>query len=451
MDGDNFVILNFPFSILNSPGGTMNKRGTRRIAEVAVAFIILFSSASLSPGFSVLTHEAIIDLTWDSDIKPLLLKRFPGASADELREAHAHAYGGAIIQDMGYYPFGSRFFSDLTHYVRSGDFVEALIRDSQDINEYAFAIGALCHYCADNDGHPIATNPSVPILYPKLRRQYGNNVTYDENPAAHIQTEFGFDVLQVAQGHYASEAYHDFIGFKVSKPLLERAFKETYGIELASIFTSLDLALSTYRYSVSTLIPTMTRVAWETKKRDIEKQTPGITRDKFLYNLSRADYHKEWGTQYKKPGFLAKVLSGLFRVVPKAGPLRGFAIKPSTPETEKLFKQGFDATVDSYRQSLSKVHTVDLKLQNKDLDTGRPTSAREYRLADNAYAQILDKLASQKFEKVTPELRENILAFYGDTNTHIATQRDNGEWQKTMRALAGLRSAGASPQSTKSK
>ena len=429
----------------------MSKLRIRRAAEVILALLLVCSVADVTPGYSVLSHEAIIDSTWDKDIKPLLLKRFPAASADELREAHANAYGGAIIQDMGYYPFGSKLFSDLAHYVRSGDFIEALVRDSQDLNEYAFAIGALCHYCADNDGHPIATNPSVPILYPNLRRQYGNNVTYAENPAAHIQTEFGFDVLQVAQGHYASEAYHDFIGFKVAKPLLERAFKETYGIELTSIFTSLDLALGTYRYSVSTLIPTMTKVAWETKKGDLEKQTPGITRDKFLYTLSRADYHKEWGTQYKKPGFLAKTLSVLFRIVPKVGPFQGFAIKPSTPQTEKLFMQSFDATMNSYRQSLSKVGTGELKLQNTDLDTGRPTSAAEYRLADNAYAQILNKLASHKFESVTPELRENILAFYRDTNAHIATKKDSGEWRRTLRELAGLKSAGVLPQKTEQK
>ena len=432
-------------------GSTMNKLRIRRASEVVLAILLVCLVADVTPGYSVLSHEAIIDSTWDKDIKPLLLKRFPSASPDELREAHAHAYGGAIIQDMGYYPFGSKFFSDLAHYVRSGDFVEALIRDSQDINEYAFAIGALCHYCADNDGHPIATNPSVPILYPNLRRQYGNNVTYDEDPAAHIQTEFGFDVLQVAQGHYASEAYHDFIGFKVAKPLLERAFKETYGIELASIFTSLDLALGTYRYIVSTLIPTMTKVAWETKKGDLEKQTPSITRDKFLYRLSRADYHKEWGTQYKKPGFFAKVLSVLFRVVPKVGPFRGFAIKPSTPQTERLFMQSFDSTVNSYRQSLNKVGTGELRLQNTDLDTGRPTSAAEYRRADNAYAQILDKLASHKFENVTPELRGNILAFYGDTNARIATKKDSGEWRKTLRELTSLKNAGVLPQKTEQK
>jgi len=404
--------------------------------------------ANVTEGYSVLSHEAIIDSTWDTDIRPLLLKRFPSASADELREAHAHAYGGAIIQDMGYYPFGSKFFSDLTHYARSGDFVEALIRGSQDINEYAFAIGALCHYCADSTGHAIATNPSVPILFPKLRQRYGDTVTYDENPAAHIRTEFGFDVLQVAQARYASEAYHDFIGFKVSKQLLQRAFKETYGIELTSIFTSLDLALGTYRYSVSTLIPKMTRVAWETKKGDIEKQAPGITRDKFLYQPSDADYHKEYGTQYKKPGFASKVVAGLFRVVPKVGPFRALAIKRSTPETEKLFRHGFDATVNSYRELLSRVGTGDLSLQNKDLDTGRATRAGEYRPADNTYALILNKLASNKFETVSPELRENILAFYGDTNAHSATKNEKRAWEKTLLELTGLRSAAVSPQRT---
>ena len=385
---------------------------------------------------------------WDKDIKPLLLKRFPAASVDELNEAHAYALGGSIIQDMGYYPFGSRFFSDLAHYVRSGDFVEALIRDSQDINEYAFAIGALSHYCADNDGHPNAINTSVPILFPNLRRQYGNIVTFEENPSAHAKTEFGCDVIQIARGQYASKSYHDFIGFKVSKPLLERAFKETYGFELASIFTSLDMALGTYRYTVSTIIPKMTKVAWQTRKGDIVKQTPGITRDKFLYNLSRSGYHKEWGTQYKKPGFFTKVLAGVFRIVPKVGPFKGIAIKPATPETEKLFMKSFDMTVDYYRQMLSKVGTEDLKLENKDLDTGKQTSTREYGLADSAYAKILNKLASHHFENLTPELRDNILAFYGDTNAHVAAKKDNVEWQKTLSELTGLRNAGVLPQSS---
>jgi hypothetical protein len=174
-------------------------------------------------GYSVLTHEAIIDAAWKDGIEPLLLSRFPYATPEQLLQAHAYAYGGAIIQDMGYYPFGSQFFSDLTHYVRSGDFVLALIAESHDLNEYAFALGALAHYAADTTGHPLATNLSVAIMYPKLAKQYGPVITYDEKPSAHSQVEFGFDVDQVAEGNYAPRAYHDFIGFEVSKPVLERA------------------------------------------------------------------------------------------------------------------------------------------------------------------------------------------------------------------------------------
>ncbi|HKV41766.1 MAG TPA: zinc dependent phospholipase C family protein, partial [Blastocatellia bacterium] len=330
----------------------MTKLRIWRVVRPVLVLLFLLSIPRTVPAYSVLTHEAIIDSMWASDIKPLLLKRFPNATPAQLREAHAHAYGGAIIQDMGYYPFGSRLFSDLAHYVRSGEFVETLIRDSQDLNEYAFALGALCHYAADNEGHPKATNLSVPILYPKLRHQYGDTVTYAEDPTAHIQTEFGFDVIQVAEGHYASEAYHDFIGFKVAQPLLERAFKETYGIELKSIFLSLDLALGTYRYSVSSVIPTMTKVAWQANKDEIAKQTPGITRRKYVYRLSHASYRKEWGNRYRKPGIFARILAVVFTVIPKVGPFKALAIKPSTPETRKLFVESFKATVEYYRQLL---------------------------------------------------------------------------------------------------
>jgi hypothetical protein len=171
-------------------------------------------------------------------IAPLLLKRFPNSSPEEMLEAHAYVYGGAIIQDLGYYPFGSQFFSDLTHYVRSGDFVIALIEESRDLNEYAFALGALAHYASDTSGHPLATNPSVALTYPKLAKKYGPVITYEENPSAHAKVEFAFDVDQVAEGHYAPKAYHDFIGFEVSKSVLERAFIKTYSIEMSSVFGS---------------------------------------------------------------------------------------------------------------------------------------------------------------------------------------------------------------------
>jgi hypothetical protein len=407
--------------------------------RLVAMILILLSMDHTALGYSVLTHQAIIDSVWDDSIKTILVKRFPQSTAEQLREAHSYAYGGAIIQDMGYYPFGSKLFTDLAHYVRSGDFIEALLAESQDINEYAFALGALAHYAADNNGHAIAVNRAVPVLYPKLRARYGSKVTYVEDPAAHIKTEFGFDVVQVARGRYAPESYHDFIGFKVSKPVLERAFKNTYGIEITDLFTNFDLAVGAYRRAVSSVIPRLTKVAWETKKEEIAKSAPGLTRDKFIYNISREQYEKEWGKDYDKPGLFDKTLAVFLRVVPKVGPFAALAFKAPTPEVERMLIDSFNATLTAYRDVLSKARAGNLNLQNKDFDTGEPTRAGEYELADETYGKLLIKLAGRDFEGVTPELRQNILAFYGDLDQPIATKQDKQEWRKTLSALDKLK------------
>jgi len=383
--------------------------------------LLLLAFTPSADAYSVLTHEAIIDASWEHELKPLLLARFPGSTPDQLRDAHAQAYGGAIIQDMGYYPFGSHFFSDLTHYVRSGDFIEALIRDSKDLNEYAFALGALAHYAADNEGHPIAVNRAEPIIYPKIAKKFGRVVTYEDDPKTHLKTEFGFDVVQVARGQYASQTYHDFIGFQVSKDLLERAFEDTYSIRLKDQFTSIDLALGTYRFAVSELIPEMTKTAWSAKKKDIEKLQAGMTRRKYIYRYSRASYHKEWDRQYQRPGFWARFLAFLFHIMPKIGPFRALSFTVPPPQAEKLFLASFDDTLGEYRKLLGESKQNQLHLINENFDTGQPTRFGQYHMADAAYEKLLEKLGggSDKASadqtariEVSKELRDNIIAFY---------------------------------------
>ena len=253
-----------------------------------------FSLQTTCSGYSVLTHEEVVDLLWKDDIQPLLVKRFPDASADDLRKAHAFAYGGSLVQDMGYYPFGNKYFSDLTHYVRSGDFIVNLINEASNLDEYAFALGALSHYSADNIGHP-AINQSVAMVFPNLREKYGLQVTYEDNPKAHIRTEFGFDMTQVAKNRYTSDRYHDFIGFEVSKPVLERAFQDTYGMPLSEVISNEDLAIGTFRRAISNIIPEMTRVALLARKKELVAETPNFNARKFRYYLSRANYQREWG------------------------------------------------------------------------------------------------------------------------------------------------------------
>jgi hypothetical protein len=378
------------------------------------------------------------------------LQRFPVATPAELEEAHAYVYGGCIVQDMGYYPFSSHFFSDLTHYVRTGDFIVALIRESQDLNEYAFALGALSHYAADDSGHRIATNLAVPILYPGLGRKYGKTVTYWDSPLSHLRTEFGFDVLQVAQGRYAPDQYRAFIGFEVAKPLLERAFRDTYGLEMKEVFGNEDLAFGSFRYSVSNIIPGMTRVAWQLKKDTFIKEIPGVTKKKFLFNLSRSSYEKKWGRQYHRPGIGTRLLAWVFEMIPKAGPFKSLAFRAPTPEVEKMFMASFNATVDSYRVLLANVGAGNLDLPNENFDLGRPVEADQYKGADLAYDKLLDKLAQHKFADISPELRSNILDYYKDRKppAATATKKSDAAWAKVGEERAQLERLQAETAST---
>ena len=410
--------------------------------------LLLFSQRS--PGYSVLTHEQIVDMLWHDQIRPMLLARYPNATDDDLHKAHAYAYGGSLIQDIGYYPFGSHFFSDLTHYVRSGDFVVALITESQDLDEYAFALGALAHYASDTSGHP-AVNASVALDFPKLRAKYGPTVTYEDNPKAHIRTEFGFDVLQVAKDRFTSDAYHDFIGFEVSRPVLERAFLQIYGIPMTQVIPNLDLSIGSFRYTVSSLIPQFTKVAIVTKKDEILQADPTMTRKRFLYHLSRSDFERDWGKDYKRPGFIAHFIAFLVRILPHVGPLSTLDIKVPNQATETLYMKSVDASVDSYGRDLKLATSNSLVLENKDFDTGLATRAGEYRLTDETYAQLLEKLANDHFAQVTPELRANLLDYYSTPGPSDFAQKSPKKWNQAMRNLNLLRATQpAAPSATQS-
>jgi hypothetical protein len=392
-----------------------------RVIKVCI-LILLLGWPNPSEAYAVLTHEAIVDAAWETHLRPLLLERFPNANADDLRKAHAFVYGGAIIQDMGYYPHGNKFFSDLTHYIRSGDFVEALLRDSGDLNEYAFALGAMAHYAADNSGHRLATNLAVPMLYPKLKKRYGNVVTYEDDPLAHVKTEFAFDVLEVAKGRYAPDSYHDFIGFEVAVPLLERAFQETYGLDLKSVLPHEASVINSYRHSVSSLIPKATRIAWTLKRDEIQKDLPGVTRQKFLYNISRASYEKEWGKDYSKPTAADVILAFLYHILPKIGPLRVLAFRQPTPQTEKLFESSFNVTLDRYKVFLTEMHKGAVKLPNDNIDVGEATARGVYRLNDDTCAELLDKLAENNFANTSPELRADLLHFFSSPDAPASSK-----------------------------
>ena len=413
-------------------------------ARIVAILLLALMCSSASYAYSVLTHEEIVDLLWTDELSPLLLKRFPTLTEDQLKEAHGYAYGGAVIQDLGYYPFGSVEFSNLVHYVRSGDFVRELLLQSQDANEYAFALGALAHYASDIAGHP-AVNQAVSIQYPKLRAKYGNSVRYAEDHTAHLKTEFGFDMVQVAKNRYASQQYHDFIGFQVSKPLLERTFPIVYGVELKDVLTHEDLAIGSYRFAVSRMIPQMTQIALRTHKKDMMKETPDFAKKKFLYRLSRSDYEKQWGKDYTKPDFGTRLWSILLRYIPKIGPFKALAFNNPTAQTEDLYFKSINTTVDRYRVFLEQVRTDSLELANVDFDSGKETKAAEYSLTDDSYAKLLGQLAERKFDLTSPDLRENILNFYSDLSLPLETKKDSAHWKSVLTALDQLKLVSPAP------
>jgi zinc dependent phospholipase C len=412
----------------------------RKSVIIGTLVVVLWWSPRPAVAYSVLAHEANVDALWETTIKPLLHARFPDASEEELVDARAYAYGGCVIQDLGYYPFGSHFFSNLLHYVRTGDFVDALIRDAQDLDEYAFALGALGHYAADNSGHPLAVNRAVPLMYPKVKVKFGNNVTYAQSPKSHVLVEFSFDVVQVAAGAYAPAAYHSYIGFKVAKPALERAFRETYGFEMRDLFFNEDLAIATYRHAIGTTIPEMTKVAWGRKRDQIVRVTPGVQRKAFVFNLPRRQYDREFGTDYAKPHGFARFLALVYRLVPKIGPFRSLSFSVPTPEAERLFLDSFTITRERFDRSLEALRAGRLHLDNTDLDTGRPSARGEYSLADATYDQLLDRLAGHQFADVPAALSSNIIVHYGEDHSPSGAKPDQQKrLLKTQSQVAWLK------------
>ena len=428
--------------------------------RTALTLFLLLTFLVLRPAgaYSVLTHEEVVDMAWLPQIVPLLHARYPNLTDDELRTAHAYAYGGSIIQDIGYYPFGSHLFSDTLHYARTGDFVSALLRDSADPNEYAFALGALAHYCGDVYGHP-TINQVTADEYPKLRRRFGRLVTYGENPVAHLRTEFGFDVVEVAHGRYSQENYRDFIGFQVSKDLLNRAFLETYGVPVDSILTHEDLAIGSYRRAVSTLIPRMTTVALVSYRDQIENENPGFQRSKFVYRLRRTEFEKQYGTQYARPGLGSRFLAFLIRILPKIGPLKAFSIMIPNAADQDLYIKSVNTTVDRYDALLIQIkapahnktddtlqHTPDL--QEIDLDTGKPARLGEYKLADQTYAALLNKLVSASQAPMPPDVHQSLVDFYSVRTEPTWYLKKPKDWKKLQSNLAAFDSVVPPPLST---
>jgi hypothetical protein len=403
-----------------------------------IATFALLLSATPAVPYSVQTHEELIDLAWKQSIRPILLKQYPTLTDAQIQEAHAYAYGGCAIQDFGYYPFGNKFFSDLTHYVRAGDFVLSLLRNAQTPNELAFAIGSLSHYIGDTVGHSTAVNHAVPVEFPKLQRKYGSVVNYAEDPHAHVQTEFAFDINQLSKGRFAPSAYLNFVGLEVATPLLRKAFFETYGLKLSDIIGSKQTSIRVYRYGVRRFIPNIARAETLLHKKNFPTDDPSHDLDDLRTDLLQASADNNWEAYRKTPGFTSHLYAGFIFILPKVGTLKLLAIKGPTEQTEDLYVRSLNHSIKVMRRVLGDYDHIDRYLINRDLDTGMFVTPGGYPLTDKTYAKLLGMITQNPDNVVPTQLKHDLINYYADPQAPITTKNNPAQWARVQENLKTL-------------
>jgi len=412
-------------------------------------FMAMILCAAGADAYSILTHEELIDLAWNDSIVSLLRARFPGATDEQLREAHAYAYGGSAIQDMGYYPFGKKLFSNLTHYVRSGDFIAWLFANARTMDEYAFAIGALSHYLGDSIGHSEAINPATGVEFPHLRKKFGRSVTYGESPHGHIRTEFAFDIDGLTDAAFAPPAYLRFVGFQVPRKFLEQAFVDTYGLDVHEVLGRAHPALRSYRTSARSFIPAFAQAEVVLHGRQFPPHPNDEAYRIFAERVSRTNYERKWKHTDRGPGFKAHLLAILVFVIPKIGAASDLAIKIPTSNTEEWYLRSVNHTVDSFRGLLDTLRAQgqgSVTFANLDLDTGNRVLRGYYPLADQTYAQLLERLTSRPGRIISKTVQQNIIEYYAASEGQTDPgQKINGELDllREMRTAARPNRTGA--------
>jgi hypothetical protein len=442
------------------------KRGHCRIFTLLLVLISVALWAHPASAYSLLTHEQLIDLTWKDSIVPLLLSRYPNLTPAELERARAYAYGGCVIQDIGYYPFGDRSFSNLTHYVRSGDFVVNLFRNAQNADELAFAIGALSHYIGDSIGHAEATNLAVPQEFPKLRAKYGSSVSYAEGKHQHVQTEFAFDINEIAHHRVAPLRFLRHIGLRVSTRQLALAFYQTYGIaETFGLRRGRIINVRDYRFATRTFIP---RIAYALTLLHRSNEPPDPTTPDVVElekETGAVAQENNWQAYRRKAGIETHLLAGLIFILPKIGPLALVNIKGPTAQTEADYARSVAVSITALRRvlerftpeaarfkgpvpplgSLTRPNDTSLQardprhpLPNRDLDTGHVVQPGGYSLTDSTYANLLHKLVAKPNQPIPPGVKRDVEAYYADLSLPITTKKDPARWNEVLADLKTL-------------
>jgi hypothetical protein len=450
-----------------------------RLRTFLALLLLLLSGHRRADAYSVLTHEQLIDLAWQNSIVPLLLSRYPGLTPAQIEEARAYAYGGCVIQDIGYYPFGDMTYSNLTHYVRSGDFVVSLFRNADNADELAFAVGALSHYIGDTVGHPGATNPAVAIEFPKLRAKYGPLVNYAQGRRQHVQTEFGFDIDEIAHHRVAPVRYLRHVGLQVSVRQLALAYYQTYGI--AEDFTGARkrrFNVSGYRFAVHTFIPRVAYAVTLLHRKHEPADIGSPERVEMDKEVAAIATENNWQAYRRHAGIGTYALAAFIFIVPKIGPLKLVDVKGPTQTSEADYLHSVVLSTAALRQRLASfTPPVNLRsanaeaiskstqsplppaqpppansagqiarpiqdprhpLPNRDLDTGLVVQPGGYPLTDSTYADLLHRLTRSPAQPIPPGIKQDIQAYYADPASPITTKKDPSAWAQVQADLVTL-------------
>jgi Zinc dependent phospholipase C len=442
-----------------------------------LAVLLLLPGCRQATAYSLFTHERLIDLTWETSIVPLLLSRYPTLTSAELEHARAYAYGGSVVQDIGYYPFGDSSFSNLTHYVRSGDFVVNLFRNAHNADELAFAIGALSHYIGDSVGHSEATNLAVPIEFPKLRAEYGPVVSYAQGRHQHVQTELAFDIDEIAYQRVPPLPYLHHVGIQVPVRQLALAFYQTYGLsEDFSAKRGRRFNVGGYRFAVRTFIPRISYALALLHRHREPPETNTPERLEIDEEVAAVAAENHWRAYRHRTGIGTYALAGLIFVLPKIGPLKLLAIKGPTAATEADYTHSVCVSESALRRVLARFtpprptvassaadtlsglppphplpadpsasHDVPREsrdrlhpLPNRDLDTGYVVQPGGYSLTDSTYADLLHRLTRRPSQPIPPGIKEDIQAYYANQASPNTTKRNAAMWAQVQADLVTL-------------
>jgi hypothetical protein len=187
---------------------------------------------------------------------------------------------------------------------------------------------------------------------------------------------------------------------------------------------------------VAKVIPEMTEVAMATHRPEIGHEPSDKAKQEFVYHLSHADYEKQFGNKYRRPGIFARILAFLLKLIP-FGPAKVLGYHNPTPQAEDHYFRSMDRAMDQYHQLLRQVKADNLQFPNRNFDTGELTRAGDYALCDRTYVAYVFRLREDKFRHLTPSVKADVLAYFRQGLPANGSIK-NKDWKKLNAMLLEL-------------